>query len=109
VVIVRKMLESCENRASVAQSHPQAWRTLPPMLLSYAGERKGSLLHHEGRYKRDEVAMGRQRRVPGGSLRDWSVLTGALPVARLCTHALEVASRWALGVVATYCRNSAVK
>jgi hypothetical protein len=24
------------------------------------------------------------------------------------THALEMASRWALGVVATYCRNSAV-
>jgi hypothetical protein len=53
--------------------------------------------------------MGRQRRVPGGALRDWSVLTGGLPVARLRAHALDVASRWALGVVATYCRNSAVK
>jgi hypothetical protein len=53
--------------------------------------------------------MGRQRRVPGGALRDWRVLTGALRVARFRTHALEVASRWALGVVATYCRNSAVK
>ena len=79
------------------------------MLLAYAGERQGSLLHDDGRYKRDEGAMGRQRRVPRGARRDWSVLTGALPVARLCTHALEVASRWALGVVATYCRNSAVK
>ena len=79
------------------------------MLLAYAGERTGSLLPHDGRYKRDKVAMGRQRCGPGGALRDWRVLTGALPVARRCTHALEVASRWALGVVATYCRNSAVK
>ena len=79
------------------------------MFYSYAGESQGSLLHHGGRYKRDEVTMGRQRRVPGGSPRDWSVLTGALPVARRRTHALDVASRWALGVVATYCRNSAVK
>ena len=53
--------------------------------------------------------MGRQRRVPDGTLRDWSVLTGGLPVARLRAHPLDVASRWALGVVVTYCRNSAVK
>ena len=47
------------------------------------------------------MPWGRQRRVPGGALRDRSVLTGGLPVARLRTHALDVASRWALGVVAT--------
>jgi hypothetical protein len=103
------MLESRENRASVEQSHPQAWRAPPRMFRAYAGETRGSPLHHGGRYKRDEVAMGRQRRVPRGSLRDWRVRTGRLPVARRRTHALEVASRWALGVVATYCRNSAVK
>ena len=79
------------------------------MFRAYAGETKVRSLHYGGRYKRDEVAMGRQRRVPGGALRDWNVLTGALLVARRCTHALDVVSRWALGVVATYCRNSAVK
>jgi hypothetical protein len=93
VVFVRQMLESCENRANVEQSHPQAWRALPRMCRAYAGESKGSPLHHGGWYKRDEVAMGRQRRVPGGSLRDWSVLTGGLPAARLRTHALDVVSR----------------
>ena len=93
VRFVRKMLESCENRANVEQSHLQAWRALPRMFRAYAGESKGSPLHQGGWYKRDEVAMGRQRRVPGGSLRDWRVLTEGLTVARRCTHAPDVASR----------------
>jgi hypothetical protein len=87
------MLESCANRARVEPSHLQAWRASPRMCRAYAGETKVSSLHYGGRYKRDEVAVGRQRRVPGGSLRDGRVLTGRLPVARRCTHALEVASR----------------
>jgi hypothetical protein len=53
--------------------------------------------------------MGRRRRVSGGSRRDWHVLPGGRPVVRRRTHALAVASRYALGVVATYCRKSAVK
>ena len=104
--------EKCWNHAKIVPGGAVASASLArsvPMFRAYAGETKGSPLHNGGQYKRDEVALGRQQRVSGGPLRDWSVLTGGLPVARLRSHALDVALRWALGVVATYCRNSAVK
>jgi hypothetical protein len=47
--------------------------------------------------------------VPGGTRRAWSVLRRGLQGVRRRTHALEVASRYVLGVVATDCRNRAVK
>jgi len=48
-------------------------------------------------------------RVLGGTRHDWSVLPRGLQGVRRRTHALEVASRYVLGVVATDCRNRAVK
>ena len=104
-----QMLESRENRANVEQSHPPAWRAPPPMFRAYTGETKGSPLQHGGRYQRDEVAMGQTaasvRWLPPRLEPSRRGTTGGAPR----THPLEVVSRWALGVVATYCRNSAVK
>ena len=72
--------DTCENRAKIVQ-----W--------------KGQTPQH----------ARRRWRVPGGSRRDWSVLPRGLQVVRRRTHPLDMASRYALGVLATYRRNSAVK
>jgi len=48
-------------------------------------------------------------RGPGGTRHDWSGRRRGLQGVRRRTHALEVAARYSLGVVATDCRNRAVK
>jgi hypothetical protein len=114
--VPRHLWHSCdkyENRAKIvpwgAVAPASLARVRPPGSAHMPESPWAAPLHRGGRDTRDDGAMGRRRRVPGGTRHDWRGLRRGLQGVRRRTHALEVASRYVLGVVATDCRNRAVK